>query len=330
MTDELPQTAPDTQTRRLNRQGRGSPAGTPMLLIFGVIFTGAGSAILLLALDVIKVNPRQVNPHSLHAPPWVIEAIGSIFAGAGLLMLIGGVRGVRRALRRRRLSGLYPAEPWRADFAWDPSGFTASDRAGVLVCLAFGLFVIRFMTPFNWWGFRGGGGLFVIVLSGVFDLVGLGLVGYALFLVLRWLKYGDSRLQFEGFPFFLGDVLTAALVPHKGVRGCRRVTFTLRCIQERIEVTSSGRDSNTAEVCYQVWASSYEVEQPGDLAAGKLIPVTFLLPEETGLGTALSDRPPRYWELEVAAAAPGIGYKARFLVPVYVRAGKERAASVRG
>ena len=314
MPDELQQTAPDTQTKRLNRQALGSPAGVPILLIFGVIFTGAGSAILLLALDVIKVSP-----HSILAPRWVIEVIGAIFAGAGLLMLMNGVRGVCRAIRRRQRAGLFPAEPWRADFAWDPSGFTASDRAGVLVCVAFGLFVVLFMTPFNWWGFRGGGGLFVIALSGVFDLVGLGLVGYALFLVLRWLKYGDSRLQFEGFPFFLGDVVTAALVPHKDVRGCRRVTFTLRCIQERIETTGSGENRSTAEVCYQIWASAFEVEQPGDIAAGHPVPVTFLLPEDAGLSTALADRPPRYWEVEVAAATPGINYKARFLVPVYIR-----------
>ena len=34
-------------------------------------------------------------------------------------------------------------------------------------------------------------------------------------------------------------------------------------------------------------------------------------------GTRLSDRPPRYWELEVAANTPGLDLQARFLLPVY-------------
>jgi hypothetical protein len=103
------------------------------------------------------------------------------------------------------------------------------------------------------------------------------------------------------------------------------VTFTLRCIQERIETTGSGRKRTTTEVCYQIWASTFEVEQPGDIAAGHPVPVTFLLPEDAGLSTVLADRPPRYWEIEVAAATPGINYQARFLVPVYAR--PERAKS---
>jgi hypothetical protein len=329
MPEELQQTAADTEQKRVNRTTRGSPTGAVAFLVFGVVFTGVGTAVLRMTLRGLNVGHQRHNN-----PGWVV-LVGAIFAGVGLLMLVRGVLAARRAWHRRQLRNLYPGEPWRADFPWDPAGCISSDRPDEYRSLGWGLFLLIFTAPFQFiafhlWGTSTEGAIMFTLIPGLFDLLGLGMIGWAVYLFLRRLKYGDSRLQYESFPFFLGDVLTASVVPHKSVRGARRVTFTLRCIQERIEVTSSGRDSNTAEVCYQVWASSYEVEQPGDLAAGKLIPVTFLLPEETGLGTALSDRPPRYWELEVAAAAPGIGYKARFLVPVYVRAGKERAASVRG
>ena len=39
-------------------------------------------------------------------------------------------------------------------------------------------------------------------------------------------------------------------------------------------------------------------------------------------GTSLVMRPPRYWELEVNAAMPGVDYRAVFLVPVYAGWGK--------
>jgi hypothetical protein len=42
----------------------------------------------------------------------------------------------------------------------------------------------------------------------------------------------------------------------------------------------------------------------------------FKLPEK-GFETRLSERPPRYWELEVLAETPGIDFNAFFFLPVY-------------
>jgi hypothetical protein len=41
------------------------------------------------------------------------------------------------------------------------------------------------------------------------------------------------------------------------------------------------------------------------------------LPNEADLTTALSQRPARFWELEVRADTPGVDYHSRFLLPVY-------------
>ena len=42
--------------------------------------------------------------------------------------------------------------------------------------------------------------------------------------------------------------------------------------------------------------------------------------EIVGYSTGLGERPPRYWELEIEGNAPGVDYKAGFLVPVYAHA----------
>jgi hypothetical protein len=145
-------------------------------------------------------------------------------------------------------------------------------------------------------------------------LLGLCIIGNAVLRFLRQLKYGSSSLQFERFPFFLGGLLTASLVPNRGIYGCRHVTFTIRCIQERMTV-----GEGSTQVREQIWADTFDVNQPTDMRAGQAIPVTFQLPDDRKLSTALADRPKRYWELEVAAATPGIKYNANFLVPVYAR-----------
>ena len=51
---------------------------------------------------------------------------------------------------------------------------------------------------------------------------------------------------------------------------------------------------------------------------GRPLELRFDLPSHVP-GCALSERPPRYWELEVTGQAPGIDYGGSFLVPVYVR-----------
>jgi hypothetical protein len=312
--EELQQTAPDTELKRLNRQPRGNPSGAAFALLLGILVIVVGTAIVLMALDVIPTKPG-----SIRVPRPVFAALGAAFGGAGLLALIIGVRGVRQGIRSRRLIARYPAEPWRADFAWDPAGFTTRARSDVARRMGAELFIVVFLIPFYYWGFHSGVGPLVIGICAVFDLIGLCLVIHAMFLLLRWLKYGDSRLQFESFPFFLGDVLDAVLVTSKDIRGCRRARFTLRCIQERVEITGTGRGQHAIDVCYQTWASAYDVEQPGDIVAGSPVRVTFLLPEDLSLCTALSDRPPQYWEIEVTGVTPGIGYKAQFLVPIYIR-----------
>jgi hypothetical protein len=319
MLEEIQHSAPDTQPKRLKRPARGIPVRGPTLLalnailtgLIGIVFAAIGTIVVLLSLDFIKVN----SP-SMPSPRWPICVWGAILGVTGLAGLANGVSAARRVARKRRLSRLCPLEPWLADFTWDPTGLTTRVRSDVSCRLCGELFAVPFVFPFWYSSFYTGGSIFGRVISLGFELAALAVVIHAGFLLLRWLKYGDSRLQFDRFPFFLGEVLAATLIPDKGIRGCRRVTFTLRCIQEPIEASGGQEDS---EACYQIWASTFEVAQPGDMVAGRPIPVTFLLPDDPALGTALADRPPRYWEVEVAAATPGIAYKARFLVPVYVR-----------
>lgn len=59
-----------------------------ILTLMGLLFVVAGSAIVLVALDVIPVNPE-----SLQAPRWVVGAAGAMFFFLGLLVFAQGIAG---------------------------------------------------------------------------------------------------------------------------------------------------------------------------------------------------------------------------------------------
>jgi hypothetical protein len=59
-----------------------------ILTLMGLIFVGAGSMIVFLALDIIPVNPE-----SLEAPRWVVGAAGAMFFFLGLLVFAQGIAG---------------------------------------------------------------------------------------------------------------------------------------------------------------------------------------------------------------------------------------------
>jgi hypothetical protein len=70
-------------------------------------------------------------------------------------------------------------------------------------------------------------------------------------------------------------------------------------------------------VCYEVYADARTVDDARGLWEGRRgLALSFPFPADAA-PTRLSERPPRYWELEIGAEVPGIDYQGRFLLPVY-------------
>ena len=105
---------------------------------------------------------------------------------------------------------------------------------------------------------------------------------------------------------------------NKPIRGAKEIKATLQCIEEKYEIRGSGDNRKSVVVSYHVYSESkdfpnYSAENYGPLQ----IPLKFDLPEGEQYRTELSNRPPRYWELELKAETPGIDFSKTFLVPVY-------------
>ena len=73
-------------------------------------------------------------------------------------------------------------------------------------------------------------------------------------------------------------------------------------------------------MCYELYSDKIFFSEPELRHLNfSSLELKFTLPEN-GIETRLSERPPRYWELELLAEAPGIDFMAFFLLPVYKEA----------
>ncbi|MGC2332434.1 MAG: hypothetical protein WA581_13345 [Candidatus Acidiferrales bacterium] len=317
-------TTTDLQTLLQTKFGPEQPGDPPVLLnhptqsataidgwksaLFGVPFMAAGAFAGLAALD--RFNALK------HAPDWLIGIIAGMFFFGGLFFFVHGLRGMVRKARWRRERARFPSEPWLYDFHWHREGVAFSAFDEMVKRLFAALLWNVFLVPFVWAGMRGAWPL--LVGAAFFGLFGLAFWYRWWTMLLDVLRYGNSHLSYEGFPYSLGGPLRAQLRTPHHVETIDELTLTLRCVQEKY-VTTRGPDnhSQTQVVCYELYSDVATLDRAriASLASGPL-PVEFRVP--TGRPqTNLAATPPTYWEIEAKGKARGADYLAYFLVPVY-------------
>src|SRR5260370_41726815 len=171
--------------------------------LFGVPFLAAGVWTTLAALGF--VSGRK------HAPDWVIGIFGAMFFFGGLFFLIHGLLGAARKAKYLRDSAQHPGQPWFFDFHWRQEGIAFSAFNAMLGRLLAALGWNAFLIPFFWIGLTVREARIFLIFSSLFALLGL-------FFWYRWaqmlvdlLRYGNSFLNYDSFPYFLGVPLGARL-----------------------------------------------------------------------------------------------------------------------
>ena len=283
-------------------------------MVFGLPFMGIGAYIVGISLGMIPCDPAKI-----HAPRHVLTAAGGLFLVAGLWVFSYGLITFFQRLEKQQLEKNWPTEIWRVDYRWDPQGINDQALANVgrgLFSTALGVGLIG---PMNWIIFALKQiPLFAKIGILIFDAWIVGILIGSIYRFLQWGKYKTSRLQFQGFPFFLGDKMEVLLCSGSSLRDVKHLTVTLRCVEEKYETRGSGKNQSQVVVAYQVYAETLEFFDLQSYNQETLrLPLKFILPLEAGLETRLRDRPAVYWELVVKAAIPGIDYAANFLVPIY-------------
>src|ERR1035437_293594 len=134
------------------RQPRGTSGydGFGATLV-SLICVGMGAVVMLISANVIHTSEKN-----FHAPRWVVGVCGLLFFGAGLLLLVRGVKAVLAERRADRIAKLHPLEPWLFDYRWDPAGAAENPLAAVFKTLFGAVFVVLFLIPCNFVAFWSG------------------------------------------------------------------------------------------------------------------------------------------------------------------------------
>ena len=298
---------------RVERRGSQTGLSTFGVFALGSVAIAAGAAIVLVGSRVIPVDPKSV-----HAPWWVLNAAGAVFLFSGLT--VWSMAWTQRTTDRRRLNAAqrYRAEAALRDYGWDPRGFAAPRWKRAISAATGALFFTVFLSVFHWWAFFAKGPLLVKAVVVLFDLILAVVWWQVIVLIGRTFKFGGSRIEFSRFPYPLGEPVVIYWQAPTAIRGLRKGTVTLRCVEESYERHGQGRNRSTRLVHDELWSTAWRLDSPDQVQSGKRLEARFEVPGDAP-PTCMSGEKPVFWELEVALDLPGLDFQETYLVPVYAR-----------
>jgi len=306
-----------TEERTTASQRRALPGGNAagsliFCLLFGGVFVAVGTAIALIGLKVIPIDPA-----GLHAPYWVLTVFGAVFAVAGLLVWFAGIQQSLVSRQRAQLAAAHPGEPAFADYPWDPRGWRPARWKPVMAGFGMAAFMTLFLSIFNFWAFGSGQGPFPVkLIVGLFDLVLLAVWWGAIQALAKAIKFGESFLRYSRIPYRPGETIDLVWEPPAGILQIESGTFALRCVAEWTETHGHGKNRSTHTYHQLKWEGSWQIESPTMLRRGAQVPLSFETPADLP-GTCLGATPVIFWELGVKLQVPGLDFAADYLVPVY-------------
>jgi len=277
--------------------------------LFGIPFLAVGVFVSLVAHGFLSGRK--------HAPDWVIGVLGAMFFFGGLFFLIHGLLGAGRKSRYLSAAVQRPSQPWLYDFHWSQEGIAFSAFNAMLGRLLAALLWTGCLIPSFWIGLNVRGAWLFLIVASFSALLGLVFWYRWAQLLADLLRYGNSFLSYDGFPYFLGGTLGARLRALHHVSDINVLTLTLRCVQERYVTSGSGSNRSTRVVCYELYKDTTTLTRERLASfAGGAIPFEFRLPVDQPT-TSLASTPPVYWEIEARGQSDKASYAAYFLVPVY-------------
>ncbi|MDP0496161.1 MAG: hypothetical protein Q7Q73_08125 [Verrucomicrobiota bacterium JB024] len=280
--------------------------------VFMILFGSVFAGMGLMSLLGVL---RQGNQDG---PVWIAYGGTGLFIVVGLGIMGGGLYAFSRAGQEGKLARQYPTEPWLHNKTWASGRIKDGNLGGTLFLLGFAVFWNLIS-----WGVTGG-----LLSSGelgrepatylvlLFPLIGVGMAAAAIYQLLRWRKYGTSVFELAEVPGVIGGNLGGLILTKVNIRPEDGFTLTLRSIHQ----WTSGSGKNRTTHRETLWESEQVLDReamPEDLSRSAL-PVLFFIPYSCKPTERLSSSSQNYWELIATAKTPGLDYKATFRVPVFI------------
>lgn len=297
--------------RRSHSQFAGSPWG---YIFIGMTVMGL-FGFLFIYVFIALLNPLIRPPNGIYVlGVAILLFLFSMFFN-GIIIIGNGIKVICLKKNTSETKNILNEKPWIRDFPGSLLGIGGSRYSKYLfdeinslligLILSFVIFCTVFLIETTI-GFIFWMGVLSIWFWGMFQDSKKELLG-----IIKYFKYGRGKLLFNRFPFFLGDKLEfkiSDLPPKDQING---MTLNLRFIQEEKPENQMVR----------FWEYYFEQKKFSiqDLDSNGDLPIEWSLPDNSEFTTNLSERPAKYWELEVKAKTPGVDYHERFLLPIYAK-----------
>ncbi|MDD5349554.1 MAG: DUF3592 domain-containing protein [Chthoniobacteraceae bacterium] len=262
---------------------------------------------------VCYVNPKAPAEAVLDrrsAPAGFAALFPLIFVAIGAGGLVWSIRGKPKAAALN--AALAAGEPWRFRPDWAEGRVVSSSKRALWLTWAVAAAWNLTATPIAWPIIQANvlhrplnPAAFVVL----FPLAGLGMLAWAIFLTLRWLRFGESALEMASFPAVAGGAMEGTVRLNRPIRPEGPVRLRLNCMART--TTSSGDGNSTTERL--VWQREETAEMT---PTGDAFPVAFALPASASVTTSWNGGDGIFWRLEAHAKLPGVDYKAQFEFPV--------------
>jgi hypothetical protein len=281
----------------------------PVFLMAGV-FLVVGIVGVLAAFGVLSSSAGGMSSNA-------VGLLASTFAVASIGLLVHGFLVLRENRRRFEFSS---DQVEMKDFPWDKSKFEITGWRPFWQNLGAAGFLTLFLIPFNWLVFgeaaKSDTHILVKGVIGLFDVLA----------TLVWLKtgsawwsgrkFGPSAVYFSRFPYRLGQPVTLIFKPPARMERLNSGVFTLRCVEEWVESSGSGKNKNWSYFRESKWTGVWHLDDGSSFICGESIdlacdPPAHLFP------TSISGVRMFFWELEVRLDVKGMDFEAFYLIPIY-------------
>jgi hypothetical protein len=177
---------------------------------------------------------------------------------------------VARKAAHDRQAAAQPGQPWLADYPWQREGISFSAFSEMLRRLVAAIVWNAFLIPFFWIGLnqRGMARVFLVFAS-LYALIGL-------FFWVRWaqmlgdlLRYGNSFLESDSFPYFLGDSVGARLRAPRHLECVDELTVRYGASRKSMSTKAKGKTAAhrwSVTSCTKTWRHFSANNWPAPLA----------------------------------------------------------------
>lgn len=282
-------------------------AGTIILVLFGGVFFLVGITLFVTALNDIGLAEDN--------SPWVLAAMGAVFAAVGGGIIWIGLHARTSMRRQEELQQQHPKEPWLWEERWRDRRIKHDARGASLALWGFAILWNAIVGTAIAAGWRDlldqvseePGMLFFLL----FPVVGIGVLIAAIRSTMQWRRFGTSTLVLDRLPVPIGGELEGVLELPADVREADEVLVTLVCLR----TTRHGKNTTTT----MLWGDErrHPRSSMGSGSSGPTLAIRFSVPPDAVPSSVGGGTPSISWKVRVTAAVSGVDFAAEYPIPVF-------------